>query len=1090
MSQDAPVKGRQPKVNTKGILGWWASNAVAANLLMIVTLIAGYVGYTKIDQVVMPSVGWNGVSISTAWPGAAPQEIEEQIILRVEEAIADLEGIKEITSEAREGSGSVNVEATRSVDMNNFIDEIKLRVDSINNLPQSSYRPTVRRWQANSIYMGVALHGDVDPLELKRLADEVRDEIATLPGASRAGIWGTLGEEVAIEVSDDALRRYGLTFDEVARAIRATSINTSSGSIRTETGDVSVRARNLADTQAQFEDIVLRQTADGAIVRVGDVATVIDGFVDGDLESTFNGETNAIIFVPTLKENMNVVRTQRAIVAYMEQKNQTLPQGVQLEMWWDDSEVYLDRIEMISTNAFYGLLLVFIILILFLRPAVAFWVTVGIAIAFAGTFALLPMMGVSLNMLSLFAFLIVIGIVVDDAIIVGENIHNQIERGVKGLNAAVLGTQLVAKPVIFAVITTMMAFAPWMLLSGPEVQFTRQISLVVIAALTFSLIESLFILPNHLSHLKKQTDGGRIFGPFLRFQRRIADGLVWFARNGYRPLAEIAIRARYVTVALFISFFVLSIAVMNLGFVKFRFMPEVEADVLQISITMPEGTPFSRVTQVREQLEAAEQRFMDAVNTDYPGDVDIIENTNSIAGGREVQSWMGLVPPESRPEGLTMRDIAERLREEIGAIPDAEEVNVDFTFNDEQGGVRFALQSRDLDALRAAADDLKDQLGTYEAVYDVRDNMQSAANEARIVLRPGAESTGLTLAEVTRQVRQAFYGEEVQRLPREGDDVRVMVRYPKEARESLDALNNYRIRTTDGREIPLSAIADIEFAPGVSRITRRNRQRAVYVTATVQGDESESIRENLNETFFDDWQRRHPNVTRDLIGAAQGQQEFMSEIVTLVIIMLGCMYVLLAVAFRSIFQPLLVMTAIPFGFVGAVVGHLIMGIPLALFSFFGIGAAAGVVINDNLVLLDYVNRLRSQGAGAYQALLEAGTARFRPILLTSVTTFVGIFPMMMEKSTQAQFLMPMIVSLAFAIIFALFLTLFLVPSLYAVGVDARRFFRWAFKGQPVEPLGSTWNPDATGDMGVVVDEDSEEHEGTHLPDDTRSQPAE
>ena len=1058
-------------VNTGGFLGWWASNSVAANLLMIMTLIGGVVGYFRMDQVVFPTADWNIVTVSVAWPGAAPQEVEEQIVVRIEEAVADIEGIDEMTARATEGSGTVILTADRNLDMNAFTDEVKLRVDSINNLPPSSYRPIVQRARAESIYMGVALHGEIPLLDLRRLAERTRDEIALLPGASRAIVWGVLDEEVAIEVSEDALRRFGLTFDEVAGAIRATSVNTSSGNIRTETGDVSLRARNLADTQSQFEDIVLRQTAGGAIVRVGDVATVIDGFVDADLVSTFNGEPNAIIAIPTLEDDMNVVRTQKAIADFIEAKADELPPGVALDMWWDDSKIYKDRMEMVFSNGLFGLGLVMVILLLFLRPAVAVWVTVGIAIAFAGTFAVLPMVGVSLNVLSLFAFLIVVGIVVDDAIIVGENIHNQVERGYKGLDASVLGAQLVAKPVVFGVVTTMMAFAPWMLLTGPEVQFTRQISLVVIAALTFSLIESLLILPNHLTHLKKQkrAEGGALKG-FFAFQRRLADGLVWFARNRYRPLAETAVRNRYATVLLFVCLFVLAVSSLQFGFVKFKFEPEVESDFLQITISMPDGTPFSRTEQVAQQLQDAELRFQEAMNAEFGGDFEIVQSTNTIAETRQVQSWIGLAPAEDRPPGLSVRDMSERLRVELGPVPDAEEVDMQFTINQANNNIPISLQSRDLNALRVAADDLKVKLNTYDAVFDVRDNMLSATEEARITLKPGAESTGLTLQEVTRQVRQAFYGEEVQRLPRNGDDVRVMVRYPETARESLDALNNFRIRTTDGREVPLAAIAEVEFAPGVQTINRRERQRSITVTANVAGDESGSILQDLNDTFYEDFERRHPEVTREQLGNAQAEQEFLGEVLVLLLIMFGLMFALLAVAFRSVFQPLLVMTAIPFGFVGALIGHVIMGMPMGILSYFGIGAAAGVVINDNLVLIDYVNRLRKEGVGAYQALIEACVARFRPILLTSVTTFVGVAPMMAERSMQARFLQPMIVSLAFAVVFALFLTLFMVPSLYAVGVEIARYFRSAFTGQPMQHIGSTWDTELSGDMGVDLDE--------------------
>ncbi len=1070
--------------STRGFIGWWARNGVAANLLMVVSVAAGFMGFTQMDRLVFPSIGLNTVGVTVTWEGASPQEVEEQIVARIEEAVVDLEGIEEISSVSSEGGGEVTIEADRNIDMNEFVDEVKLRVDAINNLPSEARRPVVTRWRSSNWYMGLALHGDLEPLALKRLADDIRDDISTrIPGGSRATVSATLDEEVAVEVSEASLRRYNLNFDEVARAIANTSLNSSAGRVRTDVGSVSLNTRNLADNATDFEDIVIRQTADGAVVRVSDVARVIDGFEDASLATSFNGKPMALIGLITLEQNMDVVRTRQALSTYLEEKNAELPAGVELSLWWDESEAFSARVATISSSALIGLALVFVVLILFLRPTVALWVTAGIAVAFAGTFAILHPIGVSLNMLSLFAFLLVIGVVVDDAIIVGENIHNQVERGLKGVTAAVVGTQLVAKPVIFAVITTMMAFAPWMLLSGPEVQFTRQISLVVVAALTFSLIESLLILPNHLAHMKPQrTDG--FLGPLVRTQRGIANGLVWVAQRLYRPLAEMAVRGRYATLTLFVGMFVMSVATLQLGYLRFSFMPEVESDYIQINLNMPDGTSFTRVQQVRRQLEDAKQRYSDRMNAEYEG-LEVIRDLGLFAFDGGVEAYLNVAPPEDRPQTLTMRDITEGLRDELGPIPDAEEIRIDYTFNNNEGGISFALFSKDLDALVAASDDLEAKLSTYADVFDVRDSMQAAADEARITLLPNAETLGLTLGAVTRQLRQAFFGEEVQRLPRDGEDVPVRVRLTEEERRSLDTLRNVRIRMDDGREVPLGAVAKIDFATGVDNIQRRNRQRAIYVVADVRGDAASEIEADLNENFFPEFERRHPEVGRDLLGDREAQAQFMQEVTILLIIMLLAMYVLLAVAFGAIFQPLLVMTAIPFSLVGAVVGHLVMGIPLALFSFFGMGAAAGVVVNDNLVLIDYVNRLRKEtGAGAFQALIEAGVARFRPILLTSVTTFLGILPMMAERSTQAQFLKPMVVALGFAVVFALFLTLFLVPALYAIGTDVSRYFKWAFLGRPRAFIGSTYDPhaDYVGPMGVVA-------RGDQSPDDVGGRPA-
>jgi len=1036
----------------RGMIAWWARNPVAANLLMVVALVGGVIGFLSMERETFPAFPWNGVSVSVAWPGASPQEVEEQIILRIEEALSDLDGIEEMTSVAREGSASVSLEAGRSVDMSVFVDEVKLRVDSVSNLPRDSFPPTVSRWRAENQFMGVVVYGDVERQQLQRTARDIRDEITQLPGASLTRIWATISEEVSIELSEDAMRRYGLSFSEVAQAVRQQSLNASGGQVRTDLGGVALTSRELADTADEFESLVIRQTPDGAAVRLGDVANVVDGFVDGDLEATYNGEPMALVVLLT-PEEMNVVETAKAVRDFVDERSQNMPPGIGLEVWWDDSEAYASRMETISRSAVIGLALVFIVLMLFLRPIVAIWVAVGIAVAYAGGTAFLPAVGVSLNMLSLFAFLLVTGVVVDDAIVVGENIHNQVERGKTGVDAAIIGTQLVAKPVMFAVITTIMAFAPWMMLSGPEVQFTRQISLVVMFALAFSLIEVMLILPAHLSHMKPQQSKN----PLMKIQRIFADGLVSFARNVYRPFVEGALKVRYITIAVFIAAFMMAIGLQATGWLGFKFMPEIESEWVQVDIQFPEGTPFSRAEAVKERLTIARQAVAQQYRDEYGDDAVMFKGASEMAFNGRVRAWIETVQPEERPGGVPTSEVAERLRDAIGPIPDAEEINFTATFNNDQPGIMFSINASSMEELRSAVDDLKTQLGTYDAVYDITDNLQSSVNELQISLKPGAEGLGLNLADVTRQVRQAYYGEEVQRLPREGQDVRVMVRYPQETRENLDSLRDLRIRTADGREVPFDAVAEAEFAPGVQRILRRDRLRSATVSAEVTDPVSQGdVMKDLRENYFPEWQQRHPGVTRGVLGDQQGQQEFLQEVLVLQLIMFGSMYILLAVAFRSYFQPLLIMTAIPFATAGAYFGHVIFGMPLALFSFFGIGAAAGVVVNDNLVLVDMVNRLRREGMGAYQALVEAGTQRFRPILLTTVTTFVGIMPIMAETSTQAAFLKPMVVSLAFGVVFALFLTLFLVPALYAAGVDVARFFRGLWTGQKQPKFGSSW----------------------------------
>lgn len=1056
-----------------GIVAWFARNAVAANLLMIVAFVGGIFGYTKMEQEMFPVINITGASVSVSWNGASPQDVEEQIVTRIEEAVADINGLDRITSIANEGFGVVNIKGRDDIDMEQFLDEVKIRVDQINNLPQAAFEPQVQRWEERNAFMGLAIHGDVDARTLKRLADNVRDDIANIPGGELAVLQGVISEQVNIEVSEDALRRYGLSFSDVANAIRRSSLNSSGGRIESSTGDVSITARQLADTADQFGSIIIRQTTEDGTIRVDDIANVDDGFVTEKFSAQFNGDPTAFVMIRS-PDTMHIVDYTENFKKYVERANDPsngiLPQAVKIDILWDDSEAFKARMDLITESAMMGAVLVMLVLVLFLRPTVALWVTVGIMTAFAGGILLLPYFGVSWNILSTFAVLLVIGVIVDDAIIVGENIHREIESGRReGLDAAIVGTQLVLKPVIFGVLTTIIAFLPWAFITGPTRMFTQQITFVVVAALIFSIIECMLILPSHLAHMKQQNFDGPS-GRFLKVQRSIADSLLWFANHIYKPVLELAIRFRYATVVFFFCLFFLATQVSGRGIVPFKFMPEIEADLIQVDIDMPDGTPYSRLLQVRDQLQAGITKTKQDTDAAHPEiDGGLITDASVVAADGRVQAWVGLLPPEDRPQGVRSKELSELMRNNVGEIQDAEEISFDFTFNDEQSGVRFALNHDDLDRLREAAAAVKGQLATYSNAYDIGDNLSSAAEEIRISLKPGAETLGITLADVSEQLRQAYYGEEVQRLPRDGEDVRVMVRLPEAAREDLDSIDTLRIRTSDGREIPITQVAEFDYAPGINRIVRRNRTRSVSVYAEILGEGGRGqIMSAMEEEFWPDFQRRFPDVQRGEAGGFEEEQKFFTEIGRLILIAIGTMYILLAVAFRSYAQPLLLMMALPFAYAGAVFGLWAFNTPMAMFSFFGIAAAAGVVINDNLVLIDYVNRRRDEGAGAVQALIDGGVSRFRPILLTSVTTFVGILPLIAEKSVQAQFLKPMVVSLGSAVAFALFVSLLMVPTLYAVGVEIGRIFRWTWGGKPFRQIGETYSGQVTIDEDELI----------------------
>ena len=1024
------------------LINWWARNTVAANLLMFGIFVAGIIGFTSMEREMDPHVRFPGVSIEVSWPGASPVEVEEQIVARIEESVSDLDNIEWVRSSSGEGFGGVYILADQRVDFAQFMNNVKIRVDGISSLPRDIEPPRVQQWVNRNEFIRVAVSGDLSERELSRLAEKLRSEAAVLPAISIVELFGTRREEVSIEVSEDSLRRYGLTFGEVANAIRANSINQSSGSVRTEVGTYQLKVRSQADTEAEFDDIIIRQTPDGGTIRVGDVANVVDGFEDQPILATLNGKPAVLLMVMTT-ETMDIVKASESINNWIESRQSTLPAGAELTLWTDQAEDFKGRMKTIGSSALLGLLLVLAFLVMTLRPVVAFWVAVGIATAYAGAFVLLPSVGVSLNMLSTFAFLLVLGIVVDDAIVVGEGIHSEAHRIGGGPDASVAGAQLVARPVIFGVATTILAFLPWIFLSGSTSEFTRHITWVVILALAFSLIESLWILPAHLSNMKPRHE--KKLHRFGRFQKRISDSIIHFAHNHYRGIGQWAIKRRYLTTSFFVALLIVGFGLFNVGYIKKSFMPEIESDEIHINVVMPEGAPYSRALEVLAQMQAAEKALVEEFDEKYQGEFQLIENWYTRSRRDSVLAIVKLAPPEVRGD-ISSKDAALRLRELMGDVPDAKEVSVQHTLNNDGPGFELSIRHPDLDILREAVRDLEGQLRTYDALYDVRNNLEGASEEIRLTLKPGAVKMGLTLADVTRQVRQAYYGEEVQRLPREGQDVKVMVHYPLESRRSIESLKNFRVRTADGRQVPLLSVAELEYAPGIKRIQRWNGNRAARISADLKENVRGDIMTDLNENFFPAWEERFPGVIRGAVGQAEGQQRFVKEVLGLYTMAIFAMYAMLAIAFRSYWQPLLILIAMPYAFVGAIYGHLTMNMTMAIFSYFGIAAAAGVVVNDNLVLIDYTNRLRAKGMEAREAVVEAGVARFRPILLTTVTTIVGLSPMMLERSIQAKFLQPVVVSLAFGVFIAFFVTLLMVPALYAIGSDAdalrTRVKRW------------------------------------------------
>ncbi|MEH6585670.1 MAG: efflux RND transporter permease subunit [Halioglobus sp.] len=1015
----------------KRIIAWWVHNSVAANLLMAGIVLAGILGMQSMEKEAFPNIKINQAAIYVTWPGANPQEVEEQVVSRIEQALEDVDQVYHYYSTSTEGMAQISVSTYPNVDINDFINEVKNAVDGVTSLPRDIEPPRVQRLRNRDEMIRVAVHGDVSERELTRLAEDLKDEMATLPYVSTINLFGTRSEEVTIELSEAGMRRFGLTFTDVAAAIRANSINLSSGRVRTKTGDVQLRARNMADSQTDFERIIIRQTKEGAVVRLGDVAKVIDGFEENEILATMNGQP-AVLLQALSTDNMQVVKTSKAVRAWIEEAQQQLPHGVELTLWFDTADIYNERMDLITESSLLGLVLVFLVLILSLRPKVALWVTGGIAVAFVGTFALLPVNDVSMNVMSSFAFLMVLGIVVDDAIVVGESIHQHAHISGGGYRSAIEGAFSVSRPVIFAVLTTMIAFAPWLFVTGEASQMTRQLSIVITVALTISLIEAFFILPAHLAHLepRKELKG------LARIQQKIEHSIIDFADKTYRPILSWAVSHRYLTTSIFVGAFVISVGIFSSGWVKFYFMPQVESEQIYMNVTLPNGTPYSRALEILDQLQAAELKLIDEVAQraeQGEGSGELIEGWYTRSRRDSVIAIVKLASPEVRD--MSAKEAAERLRDLVGDIPDADQIEVNYSLTGNDADVTYLLKHRDPDQLSAASQELRAHLKTYDGTYFVRDSQRGESDEMILNLRPGAEKLGITLADVSRQVRQAYYGEEVQRLPRSNGDVKVMVKYPREQRQSLSSLNNFRVRTADGRAVPLMSVVEVELTNGAQRIQRRDGERFIRVRADMNHDLMGDITKEVTDNFVPELEKQFPGLEVLKGGQQEQEEEFFSEIIALYAIALFMMYALIAIAFHSYWLPLLVMTAIPFGFMGAIFGHLLFGVPMAMFSWFGIGAAAGVVVNDNLVLVDYIGRLREQGNELRESIIDAGVNRFRPILLTTVTTFVGLLPIMAEDATNAQFLKPAVLSLAFGVLFALFVTLLMVPALYAIGGD-------------------------------------------------------
>ena len=1050
----------------KNIIRWFITNTVAANLLMIFIIIAGFFTLSRLRMEVFPDIAIPIINVSVIYPGSSPEDVEESICVKIEEQVQGINGIKKITSTSNEGYGSVNVEVENGYDLDEVKDEVKSKVDGITSFPDGAEKPTVRSFEGQPEVITIAVHGRVDEASLLSIAEGIREEVSDLPSITQTRL-GKKPREISIEVSEETLQKYGLSFDFISNRIRASSMDVPGGAIETYDGEILIRSKGQAYTGEDFGSIPVLSMPDGSTLLLRDISEIKDGFQDVEYDIKFNSEPAYLIRVYRTGDQ-NALDIAENVHNYLKKKRPTMPPGISLSSMKDESVILRGRIDLLVENAALGLSLVLVVLALFLKPKLAGWVSLGIPISFMGGFWLLPIFDVSINMISLFTFILVLGIVVDDAIVVGENIHIFRKRGLKGPDAALEGAYQVAKPVIFAVLTTMVTFSPMILVEGALGKVWRIIPVVTIVVLIFSLIESLTILPAHLAHLKEDSPAKNNF--FSKWwngvQQGIHNGLQMFIKNTYTPVLEWALKNRATTISIAISTFILSLGIVASGFLKFNFFPPLEADIVIATVEYPEGTPVSITKQGLERIEESAFKLKDSLEESYP-EQKIFINMVSTAGDQPIktQSARGpgnldatffgshlaecvieLAPGEERP--ISTVEISKIWRDLTGPIPGVKQVEFESDLFSTGPPIEIKLSSVSREDLKKVTSILKDKLQTYAGVFDIKDSFSAGKDEIKLTLRPEAQNYGITMSSLARQVRQAFYGDEVQRIQRGRDEIKVFLRYPKNERVSLNNLEQMNVRVGNNIEVPLGQVAQGELASGYSTITRTDRKRSINIVADVDLTKANAneILAKFEKDHISPLLKDYPSVNYSFEGEQREQRDTLGSLFKNFALALFVVYVLLAVPFKSYLQPLIIMSAIPFGFTGAVIGHLVMGMNLAVLSIIGIVALSGVVVNDSLVMVDFINRYkREDGKSNLEAAMAAGPRRFRPILLTSVTTFVGLFPLLIEKSVQAKFLVPMAISLAFGVLFATLITLILVPTSYMVIEDIKGIFYKYFK---------------------------------------------
>ncbi|MEM9801321.1 MAG: efflux RND transporter permease subunit [Planctomycetota bacterium] len=1040
-----------------GPIAWMATNSIAANLAMLVLIIGGLLLATRITQEVFPEFDIDTVTVRVPYIGASPEEIEQGILLALEDRTRGIDGVKKVRSQALEGVGTVTLELVTGADRNKALQDVKNEVDRIITFPAEAEEPVVSLADPERTVMSVIVYGDVPETSLRALAERVRDDLIAHPAITLVELGPVPDYEIAVEVPEANLRAYGLSLPAIADRIRTAALELPGGEVNTTSGDVLLRTQERRDLASEFSELPIVTTPDGTPLRVQDLGDVVDGFSEANIEATYNGLQAIELFVQRVGDEtpIAVAAAAREVV---ETTRASLPSGIDLVVWNDQSLAYSQRLDLLGRNALLGLGLVLLLLGLFLEPRVAFWVTMGIVISVVGSFLVFPATNATINMVSLFAFIVTLGIVVDDAIIVGENIFEKRERGMPPLQAAIEGAREISGPVVFAVLTNITAFMPLFFVPGASGNIFRQIPAVVVSVFVISLLESLYILPAHLAHAGEPGRLMRIIGAPNRVVTKLFDR---FSASVFGPLVTAALRARYLVPAIAVGLLLLTVGVIGGGLIRMSFLPRIDSDLASATARLPVGVPVTRTREVRAILEETSARTEERLGG------GLVEGVFSRIGGREgsandltVQTL--LVPPEERTIGGIAYN--REWRQVTGDVTGVEALTFSGrSFGPSGAAIDFQLTGPDQDELESAAREIAAALRTYSGVSDIDDGTASGKRQLSVKLTDEGRSAGLTSDAVANQIRGAFYGAEALRQQRGRNEVKVLVRLPREERERLSTVENLVLRTPDGGEMPLSVAATLEEGRSYTTIDRVDGRRVVSVTGEVDTSvtDAESVLTAIADAELGEILDRYEGVAYSLEGEQESQRESMVALGIGLAFAVFAIFAMLAIPLGSYTMPVIVLSGAPFGVIGALLGHFVLGYGVSLMSLFGIIALTGVVVNDSLVLVITANRYREEGMAPFEAVRQASIRRLRPILLTSMTTSMGLLPIMLETSTQARFLIPMAISLGFGVLFSTLVILLLVPSLYLIREEFFDVLRVARGREPrglhapdVEPVGS------------------------------------